>query len=61
MSEKLKNIIEKSGKKGTVSFKGKENRTSFDESFGRKKVELVKTLIGSEENFNSLNEKLNSV
>jgi hypothetical protein len=61
MSSLLKNIIKNSAKKQSVSFKNKEKRTTFDESFGKDKIQLINKIIGSNENFIKLNEKLKSI
>jgi hypothetical protein len=42
----IKNILEKSQKKSTVSYKNKENRKSFDETFGKEKMEIASKFIG---------------
>jgi len=54
----LKNILAKSGKKTTVSYKDKKNRTSFDETFGKTEMEIASKLIG--DNSISLSEKLSA-
>lgn len=56
MENIIKDILNKSGKKTTVSYKDKENRTSFDETFGKQKMEIASKLIG--ENSVSLSKKL---
>ena len=56
MENIIKDILNKSGKKTTVSYKDKENRTSFDETFGKQKMEIASKLIG--ENSLSLSKKL---
>jgi len=56
MKNTIKNILEKSGKKTTVSYKDKESRTSFDETFGKQKIEIASKLIGN--NSVSLSQKL---
>ncbi|MCI9843992.1 hypothetical protein [Flavobacterium pectinovorum] len=47
MQNIIKNILEKSGKKSTVSYKNKENRKSFDETFGKEKMEIASKFIGN--------------
>lgn len=59
MSKLLKSILAKSGKKTTVSYDGKDNRKAFDESFAKKKVELISSVVGSDENARTLSKKLN--
>ncbi len=56
MENIIKNILDKSGKKTTVSYKDKENRKSFDETFGKKKMEIASKFIGG--NSISLSKKL---
>ena len=56
MENIIKNILNKSGKKTTVSYKDKENRKSFDETFGKKKMEIASKFIG--DNSISLSKKL---
>jgi len=58
MSNTLKNILDKSGKKTTISYNNKENRKSFDESFANKKMEIATNFIGSKENSIALAKKL---
>ena len=58
MSNTLKNILDKSGKKTTISYSNKENRKSFDESFANKKMEIATNSIGSKENSIALAKKL---
>ena len=58
MSNTLKNILDKSGKKTTISYSNKENRKSFDESFANKKMEIATNFIGSKENSIALAKKL---
>ena len=45
----LKELIEKSGKKTAISYKNKEKRKSFDESYAKTKMNVIKE-------FNSLKE-----
>jgi len=56
MKNTIKNILDKSGKKTTVFYKDKESRISFDETFGKQKMEIATKLIG--DNSISLSEKL---
>jgi hypothetical protein len=58
MKNTLKNILDKSGKKTEISFKNKEKRSSFDESFGKNKMEIASTFIGGDENSIALSKKL---
>ena len=58
MSNTLKNILDKSGKKTTISYSNKENRKSFDESFANKKMEIATNFIVSKENSIALAKKL---
>ncbi|MBF4517491.1 hypothetical protein IRZ71_14090 [Flavobacterium sp. ANB] len=48
MKNIIKNILDKSGKKSTVSYKDKENRKSFDETFGKEKMEIASKFIGDD-------------
>ncbi len=57
MTSLLKDLIEKSGKKTSVHYNGKENRVRFDDSFGKKKVELATKFIGDDENSLALSKK----
>ena len=43
----LKELIEKSGKKTAISYKNKEKRKSFDESYAKTKMNIIKEFIGS--------------
>lgn len=61
MSKLLKKLIENSGKKQVVNFQDKERRVSLDDTFGKSKIQLVNKIIGSDDNFYKLNEKLRSV
>lgn len=56
MKNIIKNILNESGKKTTVSYKDKENRKSFDETFGKQKMDIASGLIG--DNSISLSKKL---
>lgn len=56
MKNIIKDILNESGKKTTVSYKDKENRKSFDETFGKQKMEVASSLIG--DNSISLSKKL---
>jgi hypothetical protein len=56
MKNTIKNILDKSGKKTTVFYKDKESRISFDETFGKQKMEIATKLIG--DNSISFSEKL---
>lgn len=56
MKNTIKNILDKSGKKTTIFYKDKESRISFDETFGKQKMEIATKLIG--DNSISLSEKL---
>jgi carbon monoxide dehydrogenase subunit G len=56
MKSTLKEIIEKSGKNTKVSYLNKEKRVTFDESFGKSKMELARKIIG--ENSVLLSKKL---
>jgi hypothetical protein len=58
MKKTLKKILDKSGQKATVSFKNKEKRKSFDESFGKQKMEEVSKRIGGDQNSLALAKKL---
>jgi hypothetical protein len=59
MKETLKNILDKSGKKTTISYENKEIRKSFDEKFGVKKMDLAAKIIG--DNSIILSKKLASI
>ncbi|MDR7208865.1 hypothetical protein [Flavobacterium piscis] len=56
MKNIIKDILDKSGKKTVVSYKDKENRKSFDETFGKNKMEIASKIIG--DNSISLSKKL---
>lgn len=56
MKNIIKDILSKSGKKTTVSYKDKDNRKSFDETFGKQKMEIASSFIG--DNSISLSKKL---
>ncbi|VEH18273.1 Uncharacterised protein [Chryseobacterium nakagawai] len=43
----LKEIIRASGKRGVVTYKGKDTRKEFDESVNLKKVNLISNFIGN--------------
>ncbi|MBE7629189.1 hypothetical protein J2Q11_00145 [Tenacibaculum finnmarkense genomovar finnmarkense] len=58
MENLIKNLLEKSKKKTTVSYAAKNSRIKFDENFGKNKMEIASKLIG--ENSNSLSERLAS-
>ena len=57
MKNTIKDILEKSGKKTIISYPEKENRKSFDEDYGKEKMEIVSKVIGG--NSVSLSRKLN--
>ena len=46
MKNIIKDILDKSGKKTVVSYKNKDNRQSFDETFGKNKMEIASKIIG---------------
>lgn len=50
MRDKIKELIAKSGKNSTVAFKGKEKRKSFDENFGKDKIDIINNVLGNDEN-----------
>jgi hypothetical protein len=52
----IKDILDRSGKKTVVSYQGKDNRKSFDETFGKNKMEIASKIIG--DNSISLSKKL---
>ena len=58
MNTKLSQLLEKANKKTKVTYKNKEKRISFDESFGDKKMEIASNFIGSSENSLALARKL---
>ncbi|TPG37801.1 hypothetical protein [Flavobacterium pectinovorum] len=58
MKNILKDLIAKSGKKTVVSFVNKDKRNSFDESFGKEKIEIASKFIGNDENSIALSKKL---
>lgn len=58
MKNTIKNILDKSGKKSTVFYRDKENRKSFDENFGKEKMEIASKFIG--ENSVYLSKKLDT-
>ncbi len=61
MGNKLKNILADSNKKTVVSIENKHKRTSFDDSFGKKKMEIAAKFIGGEANSIALAKKLGSI
>ncbi|MCU4190254.1 hypothetical protein M9Q43_13905 [Flavobacterium sp. HXWNR29] len=61
MSKLLRKLIESSGKKQIVTFQDKDKRVSLDDTFGKNKIQLVSKIIGSDDNFNKLNNKLKSI
>ncbi|WP_185246253.1 hypothetical protein [Chryseobacterium bernardetii] len=46
-TEEIKILIEASGKRGVVVYKGKDTRKEFDESVNLKKVNLSSNFIGN--------------
>ena len=46
MKNILRQILEKSGKNTKVSYKNKEKREFFDETFGKNKMEISNKIIG---------------
>ena len=58
MKNNVSQLLEKANKKTKVTYKNKEKRISFDESFGNKKMEIATNLIGSSENSLALARKL---
>lgn len=46
-TEDIKRLIEDSGKRGVVVYKGKDTRKEFDESVNLKKVNLSSNFIGN--------------
>ncbi|WP_312391141.1 hypothetical protein [Chryseobacterium sp.] len=46
MIKKIKKLIDKSGKRGFVTYKGKDKRIAFDESVTSKKLEQFKNFVG---------------
>lgn len=58
MKNTIKNILDKSGKKSIVLYRDKENRKSFDENFGKEKMEIASKFIG--ENSVYLSKKLDT-
>ncbi|MFP9099809.1 hypothetical protein ACLI09_12200 [Flavobacterium sp. RHBU_24] len=58
MNSTLKIYLDKSGKKTTVSFEGKEKRVSFDENFEKTKMDIAAKFIGNEKNSRALGAKL---
>jgi len=61
MKNTLSQLLEQSNKKTKVSYKNKDKRTSFDESFGIKKMEIALNYIGDAENSLALSKKLAKV
>ena len=43
----LKELIKKSGKKTTISYDNKNKRKSFDESYAKIKMNIIKEFIGN--------------
>ena len=56
MKNIIKDILDKSEKKTAVSYKNKESRVSFDENFGKQKMEIASKIIA--DNSISLSKKL---
>lgn len=50
MKDKMKELIAKSGKHKTVEFNGKDKRKSFDENFGKDKINVIKQVLGNAQN-----------
>lgn len=46
MRKKIKQLIESSGKKGAVEYKGKDERKQFDESVTHKKLQAFIHFVG---------------
>ncbi|AZB25434.1 hypothetical protein EG339_13020 [Chryseobacterium bernardetii] len=46
MRKKIKQLIESSGKKGAVTYKGKDKRKQFDESVTHKKLQAFIHFVG---------------
>jgi hypothetical protein len=61
MKNTLKNILEKAGKKTVVSYKNKDIRKSFDQSFEKTKMDLVSSFIGSDSNAYALEKKASNI
>lgn len=61
MKNTLSQILEQANKKTKVSYKNKEKRISFDESFGIKKMEIALDFIGGAGNSIALSKKLAKV
>lgn len=47
MKSLLKELIEQSGKKTTISYHNKDKRKSFDESYAKGKITIIKNFIGN--------------
>ena len=58
MSKIIKEIINKSGKKTSVSFENKEKRIAFNEAFGKKKMDIAINFIGGKEKAIALSKHL---
>jgi hypothetical protein len=50
MREKINELIAKSGKHKPVEFKDKDKRKSFDENFGKDKIEVINKVLGTHKN-----------
>lgn len=50
MKQALKNLIAKSGKRSEVSYADKKRRVSFDENFGKEKLDLINAALGTQSN-----------
>ena len=52
MKQIIQDLLKKSGKQAEVNYLGKDKRISFDESFGKHKVDTIKAALGDELNRN---------
>lgn len=50
MRQIIQDLLKKSGKQAEVNYSGKDRRVSFDESFGKHKVDAIKAALGDEAN-----------
>jgi hypothetical protein len=50
MNQNIQELIEKSGKRSTVTYKGKDKRVKFDENFGKEKLNKIISALGDDDN-----------
>ena len=58
MKQTIEELLKNSGKHTSVNFKGKDQRRSFDENFGKDKVDVINTALGDTANKSQILTKL---